>query len=110
MHGCPPEEIERIGAYLIDSKHFDTYIKLNPTLLGYDTVRGILDTCGWQKVRLTRPNFEHDLQFEAALRLVATLRAKAAAAGRHFGVKLSNTLANVNDEPRLPGAERYMSG
>jgi len=26
MHGCPPEEIERIGRYLIEEKGFDTYI------------------------------------------------------------------------------------
>ncbi|HOR48339.1 MAG TPA: putative selenate reductase subunit YgfK, partial [Rectinema sp.] len=25
MHGCPPEEIERIGRYLIEEKGFDTY-------------------------------------------------------------------------------------
>ncbi len=110
MHGCPPAEIERIGAYLIEEKVFDTYVKLNPTLLGYDTVRGILDTTGWQRVTLTRPTFEHDLQFDAALKLIASLQAKAKAKGRAFGVKLSNTLANVNDGTRLPGGERYMSG
>ena len=110
MHGCPPAEIERIGAYLIEEKGFDTYVKLNPTLLGYDTVRGILDTTGWQRVTLTRPTFEHDLQFDAAMELIASLQGKAKAKGRAFGVKLSNTLANVNDGPRLPGGERYMSG
>lgn len=110
MHGCPPDEIERIGAYLIEEKGFDAYVKLNPTLLGYDTVRGILDTTGWQRIQVKRPTFEHDLQFDAALKLVASLRGKAAAKGQRFGIKLSNTLANVNDGGRMPGAERYMSG
>jgi len=110
MHGCPPAEIERIGAYLIEEKRFDAYVKLNPTLLGYDEVRGILDATGWQRIIVKRPTFEHDLQFDAALGLVASLRGKAAARGVQFGVKLSNTLANVNDGGRMPGGERYMSG
>ncbi|TFG80330.1 MAG: putative selenate reductase subunit YgfK, partial [Spirochaetales bacterium] len=110
MHGCPPDEIERIGAYLIEEKGFDTYIKLNPTLLGYDRVRSILDRTGWERISITRPNFEHDLQFDAALKLIASLRAKAAAKRVAFGIKLSNTLANVNDGGRMPGGERYMSG
>lgn len=110
MHGCPPAEIERIGSYLIEEKGFDTYIKLNPTLLGYDKVRGILDQTRWQRVQLTRPTFEHDLQFDGALALIASLRGKASAKGRAFGIKLSNTLANVNDGKRMPGGERYMSG
>lgn len=110
MHGCPPEEIERIGAYLMEAKGFDTYVKLNPTLLGYDEVRGILDATGWGRIAIQRPAFEHDLQFGAALDLVASLRRRAAARGVRFGIKLSNTLANVNDGVRLPGGERYMSG
>lgn len=110
MHGCPPAEIERIGAYLIEEKGFDTYVKLNPTLLGYDEVRDILDATGWRRIGLKRPTFEHDLQFDAALALIASLRAKAKAKGVRFGVKLSNTLANVNDGKRMPGGERYMSG
>lgn len=110
MHGCPPDEIERIGAYLIEEKNFDTYIKLNPTLLGYDEVRGILDATGWQRIIVKRPTFENDLQFDAALGLVTGLRAKAKAKGIRFGVKLSNTLANVNSGERMPGGERYMSG
>lgn len=110
MHGCPPDEIERIGAHLIEEKRFDTYIKLNPTLLGYDEVRGILDRTGWQRIVVKRPTFEHDLQFDAALGLVDSLGKKAATRGVNFGVKLSNTLANVNDGARMPGGERYMSG
>ncbi len=110
MHGCPPEEIERIGSYLIEVKNFDTYIKLNPTLLGYDEARSILDATGWQRIEISRHGFEHDLQFSGALALIASLRAKAKAKGVRFGVKLSNTLANVNDKKRLPGSERYMSG
>jgi putative selenate reductase len=117
MHGCPPDEIERIGSYLIEEKGFDTFVKLNPTLLGFDAARGILDETGWRSIEIRRDNFERDLQFEDALRLVASLDAKARKAGRRFGVKLSNTLANANTavdpsgkQKFLPGEERYMSG
>ncbi len=110
MHGCPPAEIERIGRYLIEDKGFSTYIKLNPTLLGYDRVREILDRTGWTDVEIKRPGFEHDLQWPDALALIASLSAAAKRKGVRFGLKLSNTLANVNPGGRLPGEERYMSG
>ena len=110
MHGCPPDEIERIGSYLIEEKGFDTFVKLNPTLLGYDTARRILDETLWKGIEIRRDNFEHDLQFSDALGLVASLDAKARLRGRRFGIKLSNTLANTNTGGFLPGGERYMSG
>lgn len=110
MHGCPPDEIERIGKYLIEEKGFDTYIKLNPTLLGYDETKNILDRLGWTDIELKRASFEHDLQFDMALALIQRLSEVASAHGRRFGIKLSNTLANVNPGTYLPGKERYMSG
>ena len=36
LHGCPPQEIEKIAMYLITEKGFHTFIKCNPTLLGYE--------------------------------------------------------------------------
>ena len=110
MHGCPPDEIERIGRYLIEEKGFDTYIKLNPTLLGYEKTRDILDRLGWTDIVLRKESFEHDLQFDMALELIQKLSEAASARGRRFGIKLSNTLANVNNSAFLPGGERYMSG
>jgi putative selenate reductase len=110
MHGCPPDEIERIGAYLIEEKRFNAFVKLNPTLLGFDSARAILDETLWKDVEIKRDNFERDLQFGDALKLIASLDSKARAAGRRFGIKLSNTLANANDGAFLPGGERYMSG
>ncbi|MDL2226978.1 putative selenate reductase subunit YgfK, partial [Deltaproteobacteria bacterium OttesenSCG-928-M10] len=43
MHGCPPEEVEKIGSYFINERGFHTTIKLNPTLLGPEDLRGILN-------------------------------------------------------------------
>ncbi|MFZ1874493.1 MAG: putative selenate reductase subunit YgfK, partial [Chania sp.] len=52
MHGCPPNEIEAICRYMLEEKHLNTFVKLNPTLLGYQRVRAILDTCGFDYVGL----------------------------------------------------------
>ncbi len=34
MHGCPPHEIEAICRYMLEEKGLNTFVKLNPTLLG----------------------------------------------------------------------------
>ena len=110
MHGCPPTEIEAICSYMIKEKGFDTFVKLNPTLLGYDEVRRILDEHGFDYVLLKRKSFEHDLQLADALPMLHRLSDLASAEGRGFGVKLTNTLGTANEGEVLPGAEKYMSG
>jgi putative selenate reductase len=109
MHGCPPEEIEAIGLHLIEAKGLDTVVKLNPTLLGLDDVQRILDENGYA-YGLDAASFAQDLQYPRALELAALLRGRASAAGRRFGVKLSNTLPVANERGRLPGDTEYVSG
>ena len=110
MHGCPPKEIEAICSYLLTEKKLDTFVKLNPTLLGYDTVRKVLDDLGFNYVVLKRESFEHDLQLSDAKAMLHRLVELAGKEGRKFGVKLTNTLGNVNPQDVLPGDERYGSG
>ncbi len=110
MHGCPPAEIEAICNYMLTEKKVDTFVKLNPTLLGFDTVRKILDDLGFSYITLTRENFEHDLQYPDAIAMLHRLVDLAKKEGRGFGVKLTNTLGSVNDQEVLPGNEMYMSG
>lgn len=110
MHGCPPAEIEAICSYMLTEKNIDTFVKLNPTLLGYDEVRRILDGLGFTYLHLRRESFEHDLQYPDAVSMLTRLRALAKKNGRGFGVKLTNTLGSVNDQGVLPGEEMYMSG
>ena len=50
LHGCPPQEIERIARYLIEEKKVHTFIKCNPTLLGYEYARKIMDDMGYDYV------------------------------------------------------------
>ncbi|MBR2282398.1 MAG: putative selenate reductase subunit YgfK, partial [Spirochaetales bacterium] len=110
MHGCPPKEIEAICTYMLTEKHRNTFVKLNPTLLGYDEVRRILDDIGFDHVELKRESFEHDLQYPDAIAMLHRLVDLAKREKLGFGVKLTNTLGNVNDGQVLPGDERYMSG
>jgi putative selenate reductase len=110
MHGCPPDEIESICTYMLTDQHLDTYVKLNPTLLGFDTVRDILQKLGYGYVQLDRSGFDHDLQYPQALEILTRLRTIAEGAGRRFGVKLTNTLAAKNTLENLPGDDYYLSG
>ncbi len=43
MHGCPPDEIESIARYFISERKLHTLVKLNPTLLGPEMLRQILN-------------------------------------------------------------------
>ena len=110
MHGCPPKEIEAICTYMLTEKGLDTFVKLNPTLLGYDEVRSILDGLGYGYLTLKRESFEHDLQYDDAIAMLKRLMKLAKEKGRGFGVKLTNTLGSVNNQGVLPGDEMYMSG
>jgi len=111
MHGCPPAEIERIVRYLLEERGLHTTVKLNPTLLGKESVLRILhDDLGFREIQIPDAVFEHDLQYDRALALIHTLKQVAAKRNLNFGVKLSNTLAMANHKGNLAGAEVYMSG
>ncbi|PID59120.1 putative selenate reductase subunit YgfK [candidate division KSB3 bacterium] len=110
MHGCPPEDIEAICSYLLREKKLNTFVKLNPTLLGYARAREILDTLGFGYLRLSEESFSHDLQYQDAVPMLKRLVQEAGENGREFGIKLSNTLGSVNTLRMLPGDEMYMSG
>ncbi|MFC2082027.1 NAD(P)-binding protein, partial [Candidatus Bipolaricaulota bacterium] len=111
MHGCPPDEIERIARYLIEERGLHTTVKLNPTLLGKERVLEILhDRLGYREIVIPDKVFEQDLRYERAIELIRALRTSAAEHERVFGVKLSNTLAMANHRDALPGDEMYMSG
>jgi len=110
MHGCPPAEIEAICSYMLSEKKLNTFVKLNPTLLGFETVREILDTLGYDYITIKRESFDNDLQWSDAIAMLKRLVALGKRVGRGFGVKLTNTLGSVNDQGMLPGDEMYMSG
>ena len=110
MHGCPADEIEKIAAYLIEEKGFNTFIKCNPTLLGYDYVRKIMDDMGYDYLSIDKHQFEIDLKFDQAVKMINNLIALAKIKGVKFGVKLCNTMPVDIKHKELPGNTMYMSG
>ena len=112
MHGCPPDEVEKIGRYFVEERKLHTTIKLNPTLLGAGKVRGILnDTLGF-KTQVPDLAFDHDLKYPDGVALIKSLLASAQKIGVEFNIKLTNTLETTNNDQDLPKNEQmvYMSG
>lgn len=112
MHGCPPDEIEKIGHYLLQEKKLHTLVKLNPTLLGKDTLRDILNNKLQFKNTIPDIAFEHDLKYADAIGIIQRLQQTADSENLFFGVKLTNTLESVNHKNVFPEHEQmmYMSG
>jgi putative selenate reductase len=110
LHGCPREEIEGIARYLLEEKKLHTFVKCNPTLLGYERVRAVLDRLGYGYVSFDDRHFREDIQLDQALEMLGRLREAAALRGLVFGVKLTNTLPVDCRAALLEGQEMYMSG
>ncbi|MGD9253923.1 MAG: FAD-dependent oxidoreductase, partial [Holophagae bacterium] len=113
MHGCPPDEIGSISEYLLRERGLHTSVKLNPTLLGSESVRSILnDQLGFRHVHVPDEAFEHDLVYDQALALIGQLQRTAQSTDRTFGVKLTNTLEVVATHQVFPPSEKtmYLSG
>lgn len=110
LHGCPPAEIERIATYLITEKGLNTYIKCNPTLLGYEYARERLDSLGFDYIAFDDKHFREDLQWADAIPMFERLIKLTAERGLSFGVKLTNTFPVDVTRKELPSEEMYMSG
>lgn len=110
LHGCPPQEIERIARYLLTEKKLNTFIKCNPTLLGYEYARRTMDEMGYDYVQFGDFHFKDDLQYEDAVPMLERLLSLAGELGLEFGVKLTNTFPVDIAANELPGSEMYMSG
>jgi putative selenate reductase len=110
LHGCPREEIEKIAVHLIAEKGLHTFIKCNPTLLDYKTVRRILDDMGYAYIAFDDHHFRDDLRFNDAVDMMRRLGSLAKEKELFFGVKLTNTFPVDIKRGELPGGEMYLSG
>ena len=110
LHGCPPSEIEAIASYLIQEKHLHTFVKCNPTLLGYEKARAILDEMGYDYIAFTDFHFKDDLQYSDAVPMLQRLQDLAKSLNLNFGVKITNTFPVDVKNNELPSQEMYMSG
>ncbi len=112
MHGCPSNEIEKICRYLIEERKLHTSLKLNPTLLGKEALRNILnDKLGFE-INVPDEAFGHDLKYDDAISIINSLKQSAQNVGVEFGLKLTNTLESANSTNWLPEKEKmvYTSG
>jgi len=112
MHGCPPDEIEKIATYLIENKKLNTTVKLNPTLIGAKKLREILNENSAFKTEVPDIAFEHDLKYTDAVNIIKNLQKSAIKNNVDFGVKLTNTLESFNNKNIFDKNEKmmYMSG
>ena len=110
LHGCPPDEIERIASYLITEKRLHTFVKCNPTILGYESARSILDGMGYDYIAFDEHHFREDLQYADAIPMFRRLKALAERNGLEFGLKLSNPFPVDVKQNELPSEEMYMAG
>jgi putative selenate reductase len=113
FHGCPAHEIEGIVRFLLTEMDVHVTVKLNPTLLGRETVDGLLhDVLGYDEVRTRAEDFDKDLRWDQALEITDRLSEVARSRGRTFQVKFSNTLVVRNHRSFFPAAEQvmYLSG
>jgi len=112
MHGCPPEEIGKIGQYLIGEKKLHTTIKLNPTLLGPESLRSLLNPKNGFFTEIPDLAFEHDLKYADAIEIINSLTGASSVNGLQFSIKLTNTLECLNTGKVFDEREKmqYMSG
>jgi putative selenate reductase len=112
FHGCPPEEIEGIGAFLLREMGLHVVVKLNPTLLGPDELRSLLARLGYTDLVVPDAAFAKDAKWEQVVGFVERLGALAATVDRGFGVKFTNTLLVRNHKSFFPASEKemYLSG
>ena len=88
-------------------------IKLNPTLLGKEKVRNLLnEMMGYKDINVPDEAFENDTTWEQAQGFVERLGQTAESLGLGFGVKFNNTLIVENHRNFFPQTEKvmYLSG
>jgi putative selenate reductase len=113
FHGCPPQEIEAIAAFLLQEVGLQVVVKLNPTLLGRAQVSEILhERLGYRYLNVPAAAFDKDATWEQVTGFVDRLGILAQSLGRGFGVKFSNTLLVDNHKSFFPASEKqmYLSG
>lgn len=113
FHGCPPDEIAKMCAFLMREVGVDCTIKFNPVLLGRrETERLLYDTLGYRDVLIPEGAFIRDTTWRQAVDIVEQLESVAEETGRHLAVKFTNTLVVKNQGDFIPEAaqEVYLSG
>ncbi|MBX7245542.1 MAG: hypothetical protein K1X53_08580 [Candidatus Sumerlaeaceae bacterium] len=113
FHGCPADEIERICEFLLGDRDLNVIVKMNPPMLGKERLENLLhDVMGYTEIRVHDHAYESGIQFDEAAAMCRRLTSFAAARGKKFGCKFSNTLEVVNHKDFFPPGNEvmYLSG
>ncbi len=105
-----PMRSSALPAISSTEKHLHTFVKCNPTILGYETARRTLDAMGYDYIVFDEHHFNEDLQWADAVPMFQRLQKLADSCGLEFGLKLSNTFPVDTTRGELPNNEMYMSG
>lgn len=111
FHGTRAEEIESICEFLIAELDFNVIIKMNPPMLGKETLEHLLhNQFGYTHIEVNQTAYESSITYNDAVELVKRLQVTAGKRGRFIGVKFGNTLEVINKGQFLKGRVQYMSG
>ncbi len=110
LHGCPVGEIREMITYMLKEKGLNTFVKCNPTLVGYQEARRVLDENGYGYLAFDEEGFLDDMQPAFAVEMIRDLMALAESLGLVMGVKLTNTFPVAIRNKELPGDTMYLSG
>jgi putative selenate reductase len=111
FHGCPKDEIERIGEYLLGEVGVNTVIKLNPTQLDRKYMESLFhEKMGYSHLTINPKAWDTSLSLDEAVGIIERLEPLAKSKGLQVGVKFSNTLEVLNTEKHLPDEVMYLSG
>ena len=112
FHGCPKDEIEKIGEYILSELGLNLVIKLNPTQLGKAELENILwDKLGYTELKVTEKSYTSGMSLAEACEMIKRLEVIAQNHDRELGVKFSNTLEVANSRDVFKQDEcMYMSG
>ena len=110
MHGCKASEIEKIAAYLIKDKKCNTFVKMNPTLIGLEETKAILKEKGYEEYSFDPAIFAKDITLDMAVSICCNLQEHARKYQKKFGIKMTNTFPVLIQKQELAGREMYMSG
>ncbi len=113
FHGCPAEEIERIGEYLLDEIGVHVIIKMNPPMLGKERLEHLLhEVMGYEEIRVHPGAYTGSIQFDECIAMCGRLNRLAESKNLNFGAKFSNTLEVTNHLDLFGPEEKvmYLSG
>lgn len=113
MHGCKAEDIGKIAEYLLVDKQLNTYVKLNPTLIGIEDTRRIWGEKGYDNITCREETFDNDITLEAAVEMINHCLKTASDNHKIFGVKFTNTFPVISSSNELGEDEEttmYLSG